>query len=214
MSSPPAPSVRFTFGVIAAIFLSALVIAVALSFAGDWFGPPATTTRPPSMMALSTPFILPGVEQPPTYPAATAAVPDDAEVIGVSAGGRHRAYLVPALSRATSHVVNDVLGEAPVTVTFCDRSQCARIFTDPGRSSPLKIDLGGIWEERLLLKLGNVFYFQDSGGRTDGRAGPFPYPSHPFVQTSWKEWKEAHPETDVFVGVPAGEPEPPDKDED
>jgi hypothetical protein len=67
----------------------------------------------------------------------------------------------------------------------------------------LKVDLGGLYDDKMLLKLANVFYDQESGERIAGREGPrFPYPSHPFIRTTWKKWKEAHPDTDIFVGGP------------
>ena len=60
----------------------------------------------------------------------------DQPVIGVTAGGRHRAYLVRALSLgAKSHIVNDVVGGVPVSVTYCDIYTCTRLFIEA--SAPL-----------------------------------------------------------------------------
>jgi hypothetical protein len=206
MSSRTPSSFWSSVGLLSVAALSALGVVVGVMFGADMFRVLPPLSPPPTGGKLSTPFFVRGLQRPDAQPAASAAVPDEAEVLGVSAGGRHRAYLVTALSRIGSHVVNDVLGDVPVTVTFCDRSQCARVFTGTERSSPLPIDLGGILEDDMLLKSGDGFYHQISGKRTDGREdAPFPYPSHPFLRTSWKEWKEAHPDTDIFLGIPAGE---------
>src|SRR5262245_51462713 len=195
--------------------LAALAVAIALVIGGDWFQPhsPSSSLRtPPSVASFSTPFVMPGLQRPPAQPAGTVNLPDDAEVLGVSAGGRHRAYLVAALSGISSHVVNDLLGDVPVTVTCCDRTQYARVFTAEGRTSPLNVDLGGLFEGKKLIKVGDVFYPQQSGEQSGGKANaPFPYPDYPFLRTTWKQWKEAHPETDIYVGaLPGGKESKPD----
>jgi hypothetical protein len=155
---------------------------------------------------MSTPFVWQGVRQPPTLSAARASLADDDPVIGVCAGGQARAYSLRALSAMTGHVVNDVLKDVPVSVTYCDRSRCSRVFTGPGRGAPLDLDQGGLHQDRLLLKRGGVFYYQDSGETLAPGGGPaLPYEAHPFERTTWKAWREAHPDTDVYVGVGASE---------
>src|SRR5437879_6141022 len=52
-------------------------------------------------------FFFPGIRQPEAVPASAAAVEDDADVIGVSVKGRHRAYCTAAMTEAERHVVND-----------------------------------------------------------------------------------------------------------
>src|SRR6516165_11479531 len=46
----------------------------------------------------------PVVQRPPVVPAASAVLPEDAEVIGVTAGTRHRAYALSALAPEAAHV--------------------------------------------------------------------------------------------------------------
>jgi hypothetical protein len=190
----------FNVGVLTASSLVALAIAFVLT-AGEFFPRPSTPSPPPSALKMSTPFFMPGLKQPPALPAASAEVPANAEIIGVEAGGRHRAYLITALSRIDSHVVNDLVGEVPITVTFCDRSQCARVFCNEGGSAPMDVNLAGIKDDSLLIRIENVIYHQDSGSESQ-EAGepPFPYATHPFVRTTWKAWKESHPLTDVYTG--------------
>jgi hypothetical protein len=138
--------------------------------------------------------------------------PDNAPVIGVSAGGRHRAYLVSALLRPETHVYNDLLGDDAVTVTFCDVDQCVRVFRVPGRGRPLDVDQGGPDASRpgkMLLRVGPARYWQDTGERLEGGDDRFPYAEATFVRTTWKEWRDAHPDTDVFVGPLASAPRDP-----
>jgi len=162
---------------------------------------------------------LPPVQQPPALSAAAVRLADDAEVIGVAAGGRHRAYALDAFVYWTKrHVVNDVVGGVPITVTHCDLTECTRVFTAPDRDGPLDVSVGG-WggrfeESGLLLRVGSTRYRQTTGEPLKDGDPPFPYAPAEYVRTTWKRWREAHPDTDVYVGelpvTPADAP--PDKD--
>jgi hypothetical protein len=165
-----------------------------------------------SSMRGHLPFALkyfPAFQRPATVPAAEAALPDDAEVVGVEASGQSRAYALEALCPPERHVVNDVLGGRPLTVSYCDMTDCVAVFTDPNGNAPLEIAPGG-WQGRsvpggyegsMLLRIGSSWYRQDSGQPLANHAdAPFPYPKADFVRTTWKEWRQAHPSADVYVG--------------
>jgi hypothetical protein len=156
--------------------------------------PPPPGERPPQ----STPFVAPGVRCPPVRPADDASVADDAEVVGVGVAGRARAYLLKALAPTTSHVVNDLVADVPVTVTYCDRTGCVRAFTDNSRGNPLDVWAGG-YHNGLLLKIGPVFFQQDSG-ESLSPGQKFPYRRLEYQRTTWKAWKAAHPDTEIFTG--------------
>jgi hypothetical protein len=146
----------------------------------------------------------PGVREPPACSADSVELPDDARLIAVSAGGRHRAYALEALLARDRHVVNDTLGGVPITVTYCDRSDCAQVFTAPEGDQPLDVAVGG-WVGQyetgsLLLRVGGARYRQDTGQPLEPDAPPFPYARADFVRTTWKQWHEAYPDGDVYVG--------------
>jgi hypothetical protein len=133
--------------------------------------------------------------------------PDDSTpVIGVSADGRHRAYVLTAFMRPDSHVYNDLLGDVPVTVTFCDLDNRVQVFTAPSRGRPLDVTVGGsdsCRPRKMLLgvKSARTRYWQDTGlPLDDDAASPFPYARTESVRTTWGEWRQAHPDTDVYVG--------------
>lgn len=106
------------------------------------------------------------------------------------------------------HVVNDLLGRLPVTVTYCDRTDCVAVFTGPGGGLPLAVAVGG-WaghydEGGLLLRVGAALYRQDTGAPWgDDSGAPFPYARAECERTTWGHWREEHPDTDVYVGEPA-----------
>jgi hypothetical protein len=137
-------------------------------------------------------------------PAADAGLEDDEAVIGVRAGGRTRAYCVSALSKGhATHVVNDMLGGVPVSVTYCNMHRCARAFSDDEANQPLELAQGGLVTGSMVLRASGHRYRQDSGEPLDPDAPPFPYVAYPAEVTTWGEWRREHPDTDVYLGFGA-----------
>jgi hypothetical protein len=192
---------------------AALLSGAWSSLAGAWpLWPgeaPGRPGRTPPMF--DRPFDAPGIRQPAALPAAGAAELSDAEpVIGVSAGGRDRAYLVRALAiSAKFHIVNDVLGGVPVSVTYCDLYECPRLFTGGATGESLDLSQGGLRSGSMVLKTGGHPYRQDTGAPLEEEAPPFPYDPYPGDVTTWGAWRGAHPDTDVYVAdLPLALPQP------
>jgi hypothetical protein len=198
---------------------SMICIAGYLAWTGKQPPPaPRLPQPPPGMdgMVLPTPFIWAGIKCPPVFPAAEVHLKDDEDVIGVAAGGKHRAYLVSAFRSQMEHVVNDLLGDIPVTVTYCNLNKCHRVFTSEARGIALDICLGGSGGDDLLLMVDKRFYGQKSGNEVLGGIHLFPYPdleqgTGTVQRTSWGKWRAGHPDTDVYVGVPDDWPVTPPK---
>lgn len=159
---------------------------------------PAPDPGPPALLPKAT---YPAVRQPPAVAASAAGLADADEVIGVVLIGTARAYPLRALGGAPqNHVINDLVGGRPLTVTYCDIGQCVRVFTHPG-SEPLAINIAGMWQGEMALHVDGRVYGQRSGNSVDPRhADPFPFEAVEFERTTWKRWREAHPDTDVSVG--------------
>ena len=142
------------------------------------------------MMGKTGSFSLPGVVLPPVESANSATIADDSQIIGVEVDGRWRAYCIGEMQSPTTHVVNDLFAEVPVTVTFCDLSNCARVFTQPDElNRPLDVGVGGFRDGQLLLHVDRRNFSQD--------APDVPLHDLEFERTTWKEWKTAHPDTEV-----------------
>jgi hypothetical protein len=161
----------------------------------------------------------PGIVQPVTIPGVSANLPDDAPVIGVVVEGQSRAYSEKALSGGPSkHVINDLIGSVPLSVTYCDITHCARAFTGRHLGVPLDLGTGGLADRQLLLMVGGQRYHQQSltpfvaekafSDSPEPEASPnpptpFPYDDYSCEQTTWKVWREEHPQTDLYVGEAA-----------
>jgi len=150
----------------------------------------------------------PGIRQPATHPAAAASLADEDEIIGVVVDGRARAYAlsaftaIPTLGDPSQHVVNDLLAGVPVTVAYCDRLNCAQVYTDARARTPLPVGVGGYTKrdgrDSMLLSIGTSHYRQDTGEALEADAPPFPYAPLPYQRTTWKQWRTEHPDTDVY----------------
>ncbi|MEO1994909.1 MAG: DUF3179 domain-containing (seleno)protein, partial [Planctomycetaceae bacterium] len=73
----------------------------------------------PATDSYATPAITSGIQQPRHVPVADAALADDKEVLGILVGSRACAYYLAAFHAESAHIVNDVIDEVPVTLTYC-----------------------------------------------------------------------------------------------
>jgi hypothetical protein len=145
---------------------------------------------------------LPGIIQPPTTRADEAQVGADEEIVGIVVNGRARAYRLKALLDPKQHIINDLIDDLPLTVAHCDVSNCTRVYAGRRGEPPLDIAQAGLWNSDMIVKI-KGFYYQHrngapSGGDTD--IPPLPCRAYPFLRMSWKQWKEQHPQTDIYVG--------------
>jgi hypothetical protein len=142
------------------------------------------------------------IRQPRSVPAAQAALADKEEVIGVSMGGKHRAYRLEALGGSMPmHVINDRLGEIPLSVTHCDRTDCTRVFNGEAGDDLLDLHASGWYRRQMMIRAGPGVYFHGTSEPVHPSFPSFPYAELTFERTTWKAWREAHPDTDVCVRV-------------
>lgn len=146
-----------------------------------------------SHLNYSTPFIVPGLMQPHVDSADQADVPDDGGVLGIVVDGQARAYVLRAMSGMSSRVVNDLIGGIPVTVIYCDQTDCARVLTSKTRGKPIDVWIGG-WTTGMAVRLNEQMYLQTSPD--------LPLDDLPFERTTWGDWKERYPASLVFTGRP------------
>lgn len=160
----------------------------------------------PAELMRATPFLTQAIIQPPVVPAAKARLSDGEEVIGVVVDGHARAYRLTAFASMFKHVVNDMINDTPVSVTYCDLMNCVRVFTDEDSDDPLELRTGGYNKGMLLQVEGYGFYAQDNGTPAHEGMKAFPYDAMKFERMTWREWRARHPKTDVYEGI-EGNPE-------
>lgn len=156
-------------------------------------GLPKSTGQPPDpgTTANATFTPAPPVTDPPMAVAGEVELSDDELVIGVSAGGSSRAWLVRSLNDMQSHVVVDTRGPQPLAITWCDRTRCARVLTgQPG--TDFQVQTAGFMNGEMWLRVNGRMLPQSSS--------EIPLQDQANRITSWGEWKAAHPDTTVFIG--------------
>ncbi len=150
-----------------------------------------------------SPFMVPGLQNPHIRSASNTKLGDGDVVIGIVVNGKPRAYSQKALSYPPWHVVNDVIDGVPASVTYCDQTDCTRVYTGAGQSSrPLDIAVAGLYGRELIVKVERTLYFQGTGNPFNGsvNTASLPYATLPWERSTWKEWRLRHPETEVFDG--------------
>mgnify|MGYP001333423041 CR=1 FL=1 len=139
-----------------------------------------------------TPMMLPGMTAPVTLTADEARVSGTEQVIGITIGDEHRAYIVTAFEPLGQKVINDLINEIPVTVTYCDIYERARVFTSTERGEYLTVGLGGWMNKEMFFYFDNIRFSQSSQNA--------PLPDYPYIITTWGEWLEEHPESRIYLG--------------
>jgi hypothetical protein len=155
---------------------------------------------PATGLDLNRRFQMKGIVRPPTLPADRADLREDDEVIGVVADGNARAYQLKALYIGRHHIVNDLIGSVPISVAYCDISNCAQVYTRRGTTEPLDVWQSGFGKGGLILKIEGVAYRHQSGEPLEPGPDvpPIPYQNYPWIRTTWREWKHQHPGTDIY----------------
>jgi len=144
----------------------------------------------------------PAIIRPHTARANEAKLRPDRPAVGVEVGGKARAYSLDALGDQSGHVVNDMIGDTPVSVAFCGITQCLRIYTDSVSSVPLDVEVAGLFNREMVLKIAGTLYLLDSGRplKPESNLPTIPYRALTPTVTTWESWLKTHPNTDLYVG--------------
>ena len=143
---------------------------------------------------------IPAILEPHFISAAEATfLADTDEVIGVADKDQAKAYPLRILN--WHEVVNDRLGETPITVTYCPLTTSGIIYDRRVQGKELTFGVSGLlYESNVLLydHQSESLWSQlkeeaVTGSHTNARLRPIPS-----VRTTWKTWREQHPQTLVL----------------
>jgi hypothetical protein len=142
------------------------------------------------------------ISRPRVVEAQKGTLQPDEEVVGIEVGGKSRAYRLGALLHPSGHLVNDLIGAVPVSVSYCNLSDCLRVYTKADSSEPLEIEVAGRYDSKMVLRVNGVLYFHESGVPVEPSQGQaaIPYEQLTPTRTNWKDWVTQHPDTDVYEG--------------
>jgi hypothetical protein len=139
----------------------------------------------------------PGIRQPEAIPAFKVWLGEQIEVLGVTAAGKCRAYELGTLASSDTRLINDLIRDVPVTVAYRMTPKRQRAYTSNQRGSPLDMwVVNAGTEDHVVCRIGEMVYSVGFGNP------PPPLKILPVTRTTWKEWKLAHPDTDVCLRPP------------
>lgn len=165
-------------------------------------GPAALGFSDADYVQLLRPDDIPPIYAPEFVPASQAPLPDDELVIGLSINDDARAY--PAGILYIREMVNDVVGGAPVLVSWCPRCYTALVHQRPVDETGTTLVFGN---QGALYKGALTWYDHHSGSvwsqplgmAIAGPAAGRTLPLLPSQLTTWREWRDAHPHTLALV---------------
>jgi hypothetical protein len=155
----------------------------------------------PEGTGITRPWALP-LNNPETVPAASARYMRNDDIIyGVLVDGVYRAY--PRWVMIAYHIANDTFGDIPVMLVQCEVCSSVSAFIPTVDKYTLNFIPCGLREGTFEIcdtatlsrwsSFSGISHSGDLAGRSLTRI--------PVVVQTWKEWKTAHPRTDVILAT-------------
>ena len=128
----------------------------------------------------------------------------DELVLGVELNGDAKAYPLRILD--WHEVINDVIGNTPVTVAYCPLCGTGILYATEveGREEPIEFGTSGlVYRSRQLVydlqtdSLWDLFSGRPVVGPLSGSG--IELPTLPIVMTRWSDWRQQHPDTRVLT---------------
>ena len=133
-----------------------------------------------------------GITDPYYHKPDEIAFADDVEVIGIEVDGTFRAFLKQGMSELDQHMVHVTQNGKRLTIVYCNMTNCTRIFV-PAEMSTGEIRIGGLIKNQMAIEVQGKRYRLDDD--------QIPLEQYPLTETSWGEWKKAHPDTEIYIGM-------------
>jgi hypothetical protein len=193
---PTQAGVRIVTRVVLILLSTAILVVLLLALqSGKPIGRGYQGQVEPEEEDPDTPGEIEPIVQPLVVPVHQAELDDAEMMIAIEVDGEHRAYLVQDLSQPGSHVVNDMVAGLPVSITYCDQTDFARVFSDPRTDQPIELRTAGWVDQQLALYVGSS---QEKMHLHDDPL--IPLDDYPFVRVSFGQWRRQYPDGLVYIG--------------
>jgi hypothetical protein len=125
--------------------------------------------------------------------AASTSLQDSDEVFGILVDSKPYAFPRHAMQAPSRHIINLNIDATPVSVTYCDIADRARVLSRPRGSDPFELRIGGLDDnDQMVLMLEGARYGQSSL--------ELPLDDLPFERTTFAKWIAMHPESMIYEG--------------
>ena len=122
-----------------------------------------------------------------------SSLDDQDEVITLIIGDQHYAFPKRWMTGMSEHVVSEVYEDLPITVTYCNESECVRVFQGQVGEEKLDIMQAGLAAGHMAILVDGQSFLQE--------AEDIPYSEYPFELMLWGEWKTNHPDGLVLTEI-------------
>ncbi len=125
---------------------------------------------------------------------------DSDTVIGLEINGEAKAY--PLFILVWHEIVNDKVGDTPVSVTYCPLCYTNQVFERMIDGQEVEFGTSGkLYNSNLLMydRLTESYWSQALGIAVKGELSGYQLNLIPFDVITWKDWKSLHPDTMVLT---------------
>lgn len=144
---------------------------------------------------------IPAIDAPRFVPAAAAGfLTDEDLVIGLTLAGRARAYPTRILNY--HEIVNDTLAHRAVAVTWCPLCGSGLVFAREIDGKPVEFGVSGLLHNSDLVmydRASQSLWQQITGTAFAGPLRGRELTALPSSMTTWRQWRGAHPDTQVLA---------------
>lgn len=140
--------------------------------------------------------IIPGEFETPDRAFATVqetSLDDQDEVITLNIGDKHLAFPKRWMNGMAEHVVSEIYEGLPIAVTYCNESECVRVFRGLAGGEKMNIMQHGLADGHMAMLVDGIPFLQE--------AEDIPYDEYPFESMTWGEWKTDHPDGLVLTEI-------------
>jgi hypothetical protein len=176
------------------ILLLAVLLSYGFLLVSDHLALQVTDMQSDDEM-LQDEFLAGEFETPPRSftTVAEASLDDQDEVITLNIGEQHYAFPKRWMSGMSEHVVSEIYEDLPIAVTYCDESECVRVFQGEVGEEKLDIMQAGLAAGHMAVLVNGRSFLQE--------AEDIPYSEYPFELMLWGEWKTNHPDGLVLTEI-------------
>jgi len=176
------------------ILLLAVLLAYGFLLVSDYLARQTSEPYPDDEM-LQEQFV-PGEFETPERTFATVQetmLDDQDEVITLKIGEQHYAFPKRWMNGMSEHVVSQIYEDLPIAVTYCNESECVRVFQGEVGEKKLDIMQAGLAAGHMAILVDGQSFLQE--------AEDIPYSEYPFELMLWGAWKTDHPDGLVLTEI-------------
>ena len=150
-------------------------------------------------------LVLPAIDEPKHRLASDvkpSGLVDEALVLGTVVGAAGAAACAWSIEMLLPHhVVNDVVGNAPVAATWCAACRSGIVFSRSIKGRTLTFEVAGLWRRNLILRdrETETLWQQATGEALIGPLQGATLELLTSTQSTWAGWRAEHPDTELSL---------------